>query len=421
MASVYKREEDKGRPDAPWYFGYSDYSGTWKTRKGFTDKKKTKQLSESVELREVQRRYGLVDVDQEKLAEHRQEPILAHVDDFRKSLGKRTAKYQKLVVNRVKLVIKTGGFESIADFNIAGVESALSSICEEQGLGHKTFNHYVDACFAFCAWLAKKAKRTAGNPLEGIEKLNAEEDVRHQRRALSPVEFAMLVQSARSSGIPIQCYDGETRARIYITSYLTGLRRSEIASLTASSFDLAAKQPTLTVQAAHSKHRRLDVLPMHPDLVSMVPEWISGLAKDQVLFPKLAKRRTWKMVKLDLERVGIAYRTSDGVADFHAAGRHTHITELLRNGASLVEARELARHSDIKMTMKYTHIGLDDQAKAVGRISTTGLTGEPVSGSDEVARAEQSKSQECHRSAQGTQIGNSWQLMAIWRVGQALT
>ena len=49
-------------------------------------------------------------------------------------------------------------------------------------------------------------------------------------------------------------------------------------------------------------------------------------------------------------------------------GRHTHITELLRNGASLVEARELARHSDIRMTMRYTHIGLDDQARAVAAI-----------------------------------------------------
>ena len=49
-------------------------------------------------------------------------------------------------------------------------------------------------------------------------------------------------------------------------------------------------------------------------------------------------------------------------------GRHTHITELLRNGAFLVEARELARHSDIRMTMRYTHIGLDDQARAVAAI-----------------------------------------------------
>ena len=59
-------------------------------------------------------------------------------------------------------------------------------------------------------------------------------------------------------------------------------------------------------------------------------------------------------------------------ADFHAVGRHTYITELLRNGASLVEARELARHSDIRMTMRYTHTGLVDQARAVAAIPASG-------------------------------------------------
>ena len=75
------------------------------------------------------------------------------------------------------------------------------------------------------------------------------------------------------------------------------------------------------------------------------------------------------MVKKDLERTGIPYRTEEGTADFHVVGRHTYITELLRNGASLVEARELARHSDIRMTMPYTHIGLDDQALSLIHIS----------------------------------------------------
>jgi integrase len=169
--------------------------------------------------------------------------------------------------------------------------------------------------------------------------------------------------------VSIQCYDGEIRARIYILSYMTGLRRTEIASMTPRSFRLDADPPTLTVQAACSKHRREDTLPLHPELVVMLRSWLVGLADDQVLFPKLAKRRTWLMVKKDLERVEIPYVTAEGVADFHAAGRHTHITELLRKGASLPEAKELARHSDINMTMKYTHIGINDQARAVAALS----------------------------------------------------
>jgi integrase len=210
-----------------------------------------------------------------------------------------------------------------------------------------------------------KKRRLAANPVLGIDRLNNATDVRHPRRALTPSEFAKLVRSAEESTKSIQCFDGRTRGRIYILSYMTGLRRSELASLTPRSFNLQSDTPTVTVQATISKHRRKDVLPLHPDLVDMLSGWLKGLGPDEPLFPKLARRRTWLMVKKDLERVGIPYVTPEGIADFHAAGRHTHITELLRNGASLPEAKELARHTDVKMTMRYAHIGIEDQARAL--------------------------------------------------------
>ena len=164
---------------------------------------------------------------------------------------------------------------------------------------------------------------------------------------------------------------------------MTGLRRQELASLTPRSFQLDATPPTIIVEAACSKHRRKDVLPLHPDLVVLLREWLVEFTIDEPLFPKLARRRTWLMVKKDLERVGIAYETAEGIADFHAAGRHTHITELLRNGASLPEARELARHSDVKMTMKYAHIGIEDQARALASLPTSALQMRCISGGSE--------------------------------------
>jgi len=110
------------------------------------------------------------------------------------------------------------------------------------------------------------------------------------------------------------------------------------------------------------------VLPLHPHLIVMLREWLVAFGPNDFLFPKLANRRTWLMVKKDPERVGIPYETDDGIVDFHAVGRHTHITELLRNGVSLPEARELARHSDDNMTMRYTHSGIEDQAKAIAKL-----------------------------------------------------
>ena len=124
-------------------------------------------------------------------------------------------------------------------------------------------------------------------------------------------------------------------------------------------------QPTVVVEAKNSKHRKRDTLPLHPELIRLLSVWLPEIEPKQALFPKLGQRKAWLMVKKDLERIGIPYRNAEGVADFHAAGRHSYVTGLLRNGTSLPEAKELARHSDVKMTMRYPHIGLDDQAKAL--------------------------------------------------------
>lgn len=367
MASIYKKTRDKGRKNANWYVNYTDHLGKRRTVKGFTDRRATEQMAAKVEHEVMLRKRGLIDPEQERQHEVQTSSLEKHLTAFETSLGDNTPKHIKLTMARIRCVIDGCGFRTVSDLKPEPVESFLRQLCKEKDLGPTTYNHYVQAIDSFCKWMLL-TQRITSNPLVSLERLNAQVDIRRKRRALTADEVALLVQSARESGEEIQCYDGETRARIYILAYFTGLRRQELASLRPSSFDLDGEQPTVTVEAACSKHRREDILPLHPELVEMLQEWLEGTNTDEPLFPRLAKRRTWRMVKLDLERVGIPYKTPEGVADFHAAGRHTYVTELLRNGVSLVEARELARHSDVRMTMKYTHIGLDDQAQAVGKL-----------------------------------------------------
>jgi hypothetical protein len=50
-------------------------------------------------------------------------------------------------------------------------------------------------------------------------------------------------------------------------------------------------------------------------------------------------------------------------------------TKFARHGPSpqrsqLVEAKEVARHGDVRMTMKYAHIGIDNQARALASVSS---------------------------------------------------
>ena len=370
MASIYKRDQDKKRKRAPWYIGYTDENGERKTLKGFTDKTETERLAAKLEYEVMLKKRGIIDVEKLDAAEKKRMPIGIHLDGYKIHLSrneKNTEKHVKLTTGRIEKVIAKGNFNSLLCVSFEKVEIAVSGIRDERNLGAKTYNHYLQALDAFGNWLYK-TRRALSNPFRGIDRMNAEADIRRKRRALTQNEVVQLVASARNSGVSIQCFDGETRARIYIISYFTGLRRQEIASLTPKSFSLDDKQPTVSVQAACSKHRKFDVLPLHPELVAMLRSWLKGMKKSSPLFPKLAKRRTWLMVKKDLERIGIPYKNEDGVADFHATGRHTYITELLRNGASLVETKELARHGDVKMTMKYAHIGLDDQSKAVAKL-----------------------------------------------------
>ncbi len=374
MATLYRRKKHK---HAVYWIQYRDHTGRRRTVKGFSDRQLSEQLAAKLESEERLKRTGLVDPEHARLKGVRAAAIEMHLAAFESSLADNTPKYSKLLMSRIRKLVNGCGCESLADLNPEAIRDFLREHRRKSGFGHRTYNHYVQAIDAFGKWCVT-SKRLLSNPVTGIERLNAQVDVRHPRRALSPQEFDQLVQSARESRMRVQGFSGEQRARVYLLSYMSGLRKNELASLTPASFDLESSPPTLTVQAAFSKHRRKDVLPLHADLAAALRVWMKGRDRSQRIFPELDRKKTWLMVKKDLLRAGIPYQTEDGIADFHAAGRHSHITQLLRNGATLPEAKELARHSDVKMTMRYTHIGIQDQARALASLPTPSMHPQPA-------------------------------------------
>ena len=93
-----------------------------------------------------------------------------------------------------------------------------------------------------------------------------------------------------------------------------------------------------------------------------------GCSRRQAVSAAGSARKRSLMVQKDLER-------ADSLRDRRRHCRlpcrrpaHLYHANCCGNGASLPEAKELARHSDIKMTMRYTHIGIDDQARAVANL-----------------------------------------------------
>ena len=76
--------------------------------------------------------------------------------------------------------------------------------------------------------------------------------------------------------------------------------------------------------------------------------------------------RTAAMLRRDLAAAEISDQDGAGrVFDFHAL-RGQYITALVKSGASVKIAQELARHSDPKLTMNvYTHLTIPDKQKAL--------------------------------------------------------
>ena len=71
---------------------------------------------------------------------------------------------------------------------------------------------------------------------------------------------------------------GPERVLLYRLAVETGLRASELRSLTQASFDLNSDQATVAVEAAYSKHRRQDVLPLRQDTTVVLIDHLASKA-----------------------------------------------------------------------------------------------------------------------------------------------
>ena len=211
--------------------------------------------------------------------------------------------------------------------------------------------------------------------------LNVSTDRRHDRRPLSEAEFTALLQAARAGRSAFRMA-GPDRAMLYTVAAYTGLRASELASLTQHSYRLDDPTPTVTVQAAYSKHRRQDVLPLHSSLVALLRPWLAAKPTYGRIWPgKWAEYKfAGKMMQVDLKAAGVEYIDAHGLyADFHAL-RHTFITNMMKSGVNPKTAQALARHSTIDLTMNvYTSLTVMDQAAALNTLPAVPAFHTPVS------------------------------------------
>ncbi len=297
-----------------------------------------------------------------------------HVADWRAALLAKgtTPTHADLVTGRARRIIDACGFTHYADVDADKVMTYLDGLRQDtearRGLSAQTFNFYVAALKGFCRWMVR-GRRATENPVAHLDGLNVRTDRRHDRRALTVAELHKLLDTT-DAGPERGCMTGAERAMMYRLALETGLRANEIRTLTRGSFKLDGTEPTVTVAAAYSKHRREDTLPLRAELAAELCDFLAGLAPAAQAFRLPADgHKAASMFNADTEAAGVVHVDDAGrYADFHAL-RHTFITNLANGGVHPKIAQALARHSTITLTMdRYSHVVRGDQAAALAAL-----------------------------------------------------
>ena len=267
-----------------------------------------KKASETKAL-ELQTRGERIDAGRaDALDDHAKRPLSEHAADFRRYLAAKgnTVDYVGKMLYRLTAVLDACRFLKIGDLQSSVVVEYLGRL-RRDGKSVKTANDYLAAIKGFSRWLWRD-KRSDLDGLAGLSKLaNAETDLRHARRDLSPDELARLLDAARASAKTIRYLSGIDRHYLYLTACATGFRASELASMTPESFDLDGDTPTARVQASCTKNRREAVQPLPLDVARSVRDFLHGKPAGFPLWPDnpAAPAESWRrhgaeMIRRDL-------------------------------------------------------------------------------------------------------------------------
>ena len=307
-----------------------------------------------------------------------------HLADFRQSLLDKgnTDEHAKLVTSRLRRVVEGCSFGAWVDVEAGKIQAFLADLRKDtdtkKGISPRTYNFYVQAMQQFCSWMVREG-RASVSPVETLTPLSAAKvraDCRHGRRALTVHELCLLIETAHD-GPTVLGMTGMERAMLYRLAVETGLRWSELRSLTRSNFDLDSKPPVVHLQAAYSKNSRSVAQPLPGGTADDLRSFLAHKYPGAKAFDMPGKSGDGaKMIRNDLGAASIPYVDAAGrVADFHSL-RHTFITNLAASGVHPKVAQDLARHSTITLTMDhYTHTLRGQQADALAKLPDLAVSG----------------------------------------------
>ena len=398
-----------------WYIRYRDSAGRMRREStGCRDRQAAEKVLAD-KLTEVEKvKAGVMSRGEMTAASHLDVPIGRYTKDYLAHLAAKTVRGKRVSAKHVGHVrkhlarlVRECRLRTLRDINRdvvrrwmdkTGQTARDAEDPDSQPVSARTINMHRAAIVAFCNWCVSEG-RLAAHPLAGLPKAEEAEPARKRRpltedeisRLLKaaqerPLRDALAIRRGKNKGKLLAKVSeserrrlrrvGQQRALVYKFMMLTGLRRSEAASVMVGALCLEEDGPYVHVEGKHAKSGRAATLPLRGDLADDLRKHTARLAEanggeispDTPLFD-LDWRNLLRTLNLDLAAADIPKRDAQGrTVDVHSL-RHTFATLLARNGVSPGVAQKLMRHSDIRLTMNtYTHLGLADTASAVAAL-----------------------------------------------------
>ena len=224
------------------------------------------------------------------------------------------------------------------------VEATLRELAKLARAG-KTIANIAEALVSFCNWCVIRGYLSK-NPLAKLGRMDT--TPKEEYRALRLDEIYHLLKVAP-----------DHLKMLYIIAMTTGLRVNELRSLTRRHLDM--KNGGLLLDAAWTKNRKPRLQPLPERLLRQL-DLFCGSGLVQTLYQRFCRNFTCpkdallyvpshpaRQLDKDLKAAGIPKHTDDGKVAFHAL-RTCFVTLAYEAGATHLEAKELARHSNPKLT-----------------------------------------------------------------------
>jgi site-specific recombinase XerD len=311
------------------------------------------------------------------IGEYATHSLSDHIDDYiawHRQQG-HAERHIGIVRQRITEVCKEQGITQLEQITPNKIERFLARHHESGRLSDQSLVHWRAAIKAFCHW-CEREDRMAADPLRKMKAKSIKGDIvqTFKRRAMGETEFSRLISSVVESTTRPYYLTGMDRATIYMVAYNTGLRASEVRSLTPGSFDLDAW--TVLIECSVSKRRRYDTIHLPESLVEWLRDYLADRPETEPIWPGSWHRSIAEILRADLVVAGIEPETAKGRVDFHAM-RHSYATNVCKMKISPIVMQRACRFSTPALLNRYGHIGAEELkavASALPKVKTKATT-----------------------------------------------